>query len=234
MSFLNFASGLAGGFADTRNAIRDREERNALREAMTQPMGVMGPAGGPPVTGSGATGGFGSPGGSSAGQIPVNPTLFDLTAATEGGNGADTLYGNAQRGGRFNGVDVSKMTLAQLADFASPSGDYGQWVAANNNGTVATPMGKHQIVGSTLRAAAAQMGLSPDTVFTGQTQDAIAAHLARNRLSGARTPAAKRAALRAEWAGFRNVSDQALDTAIANFEANGGNINPRPMGVGVQ
>lgn len=233
MSFVNFATGLAGGFADTRNDMRERAERKAAREAMSnpEPMGVS--LGGSAATGG--AGGFGSPGGGGgSAALPANPTLFDLTAATEGGNSYDTLYGYSNRGGRFNGVDVSQMKLSDLYAFSDPKGEYGQWVASNNGGTVATPMGKHQIVGTTLRGAAAEMGLSPDTVFSPQTQDAIASHLAARRLATAKSPAAKRAALRAEWEGFRNVSDQALDTAIANFEANGGNLNPRPMGVGVQ
>jgi hypothetical protein len=87
-------------------------------------------------------------------------------------------------------------------------------------------------VGTTLRGASKEMGLSPDTKFTPQTQDAIASHLAQRRLSSAKSPAAKRAALRAEWEGFKNVGDDELDAAIARFEANGMEIRPRPMGAG--
>ena len=156
--------------------------------------------------------------------------LFDLTARTEGAGRADTLFGHSQMNGPFKGVDVSRMTIGQALDFAAPSGAYGQYVASRV-GRVATPMGKHQIVGSTLRRAAHQMGLPMDARFDEATQDAIAAHLARNRLAGAKSPAAKRAALRAEWEGFKNVTDSELDAAIQQFEAGGGTVQPRPLGV---
>lgn len=155
--------------------------------------------------------------------------LFDMTRKHEGGGDPDALFGFSNRGGAFDGVRVSDMTIGELSSFASPSGKYGQWVKSQV-GRVATPMGKHQIVGTTLQSAAREMGLSPDTKFTSQTQDAIADHLARRRLAGASSPAAKRAALRAEWEGFKNVSDDALDMAISQFEANGGTSRPRPLG----
>lgn len=155
--------------------------------------------------------------------------LFDLTRKHEGGGDPDALFGYSNRGGAFDGVRVSDMTIGELSSFASPSGKYGKWVKSQV-GRIATPMGKHQIVGTTLQGAAREMGLSPDTKFTEGTQDAIADHLARRRLAGASSPAAKRAALRAEWEGFKNVSDDALDMAISQFEANGGTSRPRPLG----
>jgi hypothetical protein len=39
--------------------------------------------------------------------------------------------------------------------------------------------------------------------------------------------------MRAEWEGFKNVSDAQLDAAIANFEQNGSELTPRPLGVSV-
>lgn len=155
--------------------------------------------------------------------------LFDLTKKHEGGGDPNALFGFSNRGGAFDGVRVSEMTIGDLASFASPSGKYGQWVKSKV-GRIATPMGKHQIVGTTLQSAAREMGLSPDTKFTEGTQDSIADFLARRRLAGANSPAAKRAALRAEWEGFKGVPDDALDLAIGQFEANGGMSRPRPMG----
>jgi hypothetical protein len=148
-------------------------------------------------------------------------SLFDLIDATEGGGGYDTLFGYSQKdGGPFSGVSVSNMTLDELAEFSSPQGEYGQWVKANSDGgVVATPMGRHQIVGTTLRAAAEEMGLPGDTVFTPDVQDQIAMHLAKNRLEGQTTMSGKRAALRNEWEGFRKVSDADLDRAITMFES---------------
>lgn len=137
---------------------------------------------------------------------------------SEGGGDYDTLFGHAQRaGGAFAGTRVSEMTVGQAIAFASPKGAY----AANVRGQVgrtATPMGRHQIVGNTLRRAAAEMGLSPDTPFNKQTQDAVAAHLAKKRIAGARTLDGKISALRSEWEGFRSVPRAQLAQIVADLE----------------
>lgn len=152
-------------------------------------------------------------------STPGTAPLQRLVDKTEGGAAYDTLYGFSQRE-KFAGVDVSSMTIGELKSFSSPNGAYAQWVKGKV-GRVATPMGRYQIVGSTLKQAAAEMGLPDDTVFNEQTQDAMFAHLARKRLSGPRTPEGKREALRAEWDGFKHVSDGELDAAIASFERGG-------------
>lgn len=220
-----FASGLAGGM----NARKDREEKaqdKARQERLLASYDRMSQGGSMgAVSATAGLGGLGAVPQGSGG----NGDLFSLIDRTEGGGRYDTLFGHAQSGGRFDGTDVSKMTLAQLYDFTSPNGEYGQWVKGHV-GRVATPLGRHQIVGTTLRNAAQAMGLSPDTVFSPQVQDSMAAHLARNRLSSAKDQASKRAALRAEWEGFKNVSDADLDAAIVKFEAGGGLIGNRPMG----
>jgi hypothetical protein len=146
--------------------------------------------------------------------------LIGLIDATEGGGDYDTLFGHSQReGSPFAGVRVTEMTLGELYEFSDPSGEYGSWVRSTNpEGVVATPMGRFQIVGTTLRNAAEEMGLPPDTVFTPEVQDQIARHLADQRLASADTIAGKREALRNEWAGFRGVSDEALDAAIRQYE----------------
>ncbi|MDP2047555.1 MAG: hypothetical protein Q8K33_01495 [Cypionkella sp.] len=229
-------AGLAGfiqGFADQRQDQKDRAERaanGARQDRMIDAMGAM-PGGMPSGGGMGAIpDGGGGTGTAGPAQASGNG-LFGLIDKTEGGGNYSTLFGNAQNGGRFDGVDVSQMTLDQLYDFSNPSGEYGQWVkGANPRGVVATPMGRHQIVGTTLRNAANEMKLPGSTKFTPGTQDAIAGHLAHRRLAGAQSPAAKRAAMRAEWDGFRNVSDAALDGAIAQFESSYGQVPPRPMG----
>lgn len=230
-------SGFAEGFAGAYSDRKDRDERKLDRDRQDKILAMYGGMGANPSMlyqgpGAGGGGGMGAaPGaGASGGDANGVSSFLNLIDSTEGGGRYDTLYGHAQNGGKFDGVDVSSMTLAQLYEFSDPSGPYGQWVAANNNGTVATPMGRYQIVGSTLRSAADEMGLSPDTPFNANTQNAVAAHLARRRLAGADSPAAKRAAMRAEWHGFRNVSDAALDQAIAQFEAAGGILSSRPLG----
>lgn len=137
----------------------------------------------------------------------------------EGGGRYDTLFGHSQReGGRFAGVDVSNMTLGQLRQFTNVNGEYGQWVKGQV-GRVATPMGRHQIVGTTLFNSAKALGLTDDTVFSPQVQDQIAAHLARQRLAASSSMSGKIAGLRAEWEGFKHVDDSALAAAIQQFEA---------------
>ncbi len=142
--------------------------------------------------------------------------LFSLLDKHEGASNYDTLFGHSQKD-RFSGVKISEMTLGQLAEFSDPNGKYGQWVKSQV-GRVATPMGRGQIVGSTLRAAAKEMGLSDDTVFSPAVQDQIIMHLATKRLRGQKTMAGKRAALRAEWEGFKHVSDADLTVAIERME----------------
>lgn len=224
-----FAQGLGSGMQDRKDR-EERKEDKARQERMLSAYEAMASGGGMGAVGAPVAGAqAGGMGAAPTGQASGNGDLFSLIDRTEGGGRYDTLFGHSQNGGKFNGVDVSKMTLADLGAFASPSGEYGQWVKGQV-GRVATPMGRHQIVGTTLRAAASEMGLSPDTVFSPQTQDSMAAHLARKRLSAAKDPGAKRSALRAEWEGFKHVSDAELDTAIAKFEADGGIIGKRPLG----
>ena len=235
---MSFIAGLAGGFADGFKMQKDRkrqESADAMSDRylsmMEKTAGIM-PLGGRGIDGGpGTQGGTGAPGAPGGGAPGGDGSLFGLVDKVEGGGNYDTLYGHSQNGGKFDGVKVSEMTLGDLYSFADPNGEYGQWVKANNpKGVVATPMGRHQIVGTTLKATAAAMGLSPDTKFTAQTQDAMANYLARNRIAGLSGMPAKRAALRSEWDGFRNVSDDALDAAILNFEAGG--MGARPMGIG--
>lgn len=246
-----FALGLgnfAQGFASSRNMVDERKQREADRAQQDRYIEAMGRTGaspasyGPPPgggTGMGMgimpsrSGGAGRP---APAQVSASGGLFDLIDKTEGAGNYDTLFGHSQNGGRFNGVKVSEMTLSQLYDFTNPSGEYGQWVKAElarsgHKARVATPMGRHQIVGTTLRRTAEGMGLSPDSKFTPQLQDSMANYLARNRLSGAKSQTAKRSALRAEWEGFKHVSDSALDSAIAHFETTGG-MPVRSKGIG--
>jgi hypothetical protein len=140
---------------------------------------------------------------------------------TEGAGAYDTLYGHAQRNGPFAGTNVSQMTIGEAMAFADPSGPYAQSVKGQI-GRVATPMGRHQIVGTTLRSAVKEMGLDPSMPFNAQTQDAIAAHLARKRISSANSMPGKIAALRSEWHGFRNVPDSQMAQIVADLESGGG------------
>ena len=132
---------------------------------------------------------------------------------TESGGGADqydTLFGHRNRN---NGVRVSTMTIGQAGAFADPNGEYGQSVNAEI-GRVATPMGKFQIVGSTLRGLQEDLQLPDDVPFSPAVQEQLGLYLAQQRVLGPRTREAQRAGLRAEWEGFKNVSDAELDVMI--------------------
>lgn len=144
--------------------------------------------------------------------------LTNLIDKTEGAGDYSTLFGHSQRAsGPFAGVDVSKMTLGQLKDFADPSGEYGQWVKGQV-GRVATPMGRYQFVGKTLFSLAERLGIPDTAVFTPALQDALFDHLVRTTLGGRSSVAGKRSVLRGVWEGFKNVSDAELDAAIRTFE----------------
>lgn len=151
----------------------------------------------------------------------ANP-LVGLVDRTEGAGKYNTLFGHAQdKNTPFAGVDVTKMSLDQLTQL---DGQYGPWVKqqlANSGQTarIATPMGRFQIVGDTRRQVAKEMGLSGDTVFDANTQNAMFNHLVDKRISGPRTMDGKLSGLRAEWEGFKNVSDAELSKAVTAYES---------------
>lgn len=157
----------------------------------------------------------------SAASSGLPSSFLSAVDSAEGGGDYDTLYGFAQRdGGRFAGTRISEMPIKDAIAFSDPNGPYAQTVKGQI-GHVATPMGRHQIVGTTLRNAVAEMGLDPNTPFNAQTQDAIAAHLARKRIASADTMGGKIAGLRSEWAGFKNVPDAQMVQIVTDLEAGG-------------
>lgn len=213
-----FAQGLGSGL----QAGQDRQERRALIDALAnagtvQPgMGSAPAAAPPPVPGSSRLGGAGTVAAPAAAVSGARGNPFDnLVMQTESGGGFDTLFGHSQReGGQFAGVDVSRMTIGEAIEFSNPRGPYAQWVRGQV-GRVATPMGYYQIVGTTLRNTAREMGLSMDTPFNSDTQRAMGEYLGRQRVAAATTDEGRRAALRAEWEGFRHASDAQVDAAVA-------------------
>ena len=179
----------------------------------------------PPATQSAITGNTevqGAQGGDYLGSSGAN-ALVSLVDSTEGAGNYDTLFGHSQREGRpFAGVRVSQMTLGELAEFTDVNGAYGQWVKgelgrSGHRARVATPMGRYQFVGTTLRATARAMGLPDDTVFSPEVQDAMFLFKVNERLEGETTAEGRRNALRAEWEGFKHVSDAELDAAIQGY-----------------
>lgn len=166
-------------------------------------------------------------GANEASLVPTSTTQTTLRKVEAGGY--DTLYGNFEKGDTpFKGVSVSSMTIGELADFSRPSGAYGQYVkprlgkntAAYKKGLTSTPMGKYQIVGSTLRDLAKRMNLPEDTVFNKETQDKMFLFLARENVAKGKTTQAKRKNLRSIWEGFKYVDNATLDRVIEEIGNN--------------
>lgn len=158
-----------------------------------------------------------APGSAVTAPSGVLPSSFlSAVDATEGAGGYDTLFGNAQRG-KFAGTDVSALPIRDVLAFTDPSGPYAQSVKSQI-GRVATPVGRHQIVGTTLRNAVSELDLDPNAPFDAATQDRIALHLAKNRVASADTMGGKISALRSEWEGFRNVPDAQMQQIVADIE----------------
>lgn len=142
----------------------------------------------------------GDPTGDVSGEGPEGvPTLMALIDKTEGAGSYTTLFNHAQKDD-FAGVDITQMTIGELKDFAN--GEYGEW-SKEQLGYKATPMGRYQIVGTTLASAAKEMGLDDDTVFSPEVQDEMFIHLAKNNINN----------LRGTWEGLKNVSEEELEQA---------------------
>lgn len=121
--------------------------------------------------------------------------------AGESGGDYDALFGYANRaGGPFADVKLTEMTVDQAIAFAAPDGAYGRWVEGQV-GRVATPMGAYQIVGTTLRAAKAGLGLTGDEVMTPALQERLGQWIYRAQGTGA-------------WEGYRGPR--------AGFDPSGG------------
>lgn len=159
-----------------------------------------------------------------AGQNPGAEALLSLIDQREGGGQYDTLFGNRQDG-EFSDVDVSSMTVDEAIAFSDPSGSYGQSVEGEL-GYVATPMGRFQIVGSTLEHLKQVMDLEGDEKFDASMQHQMFETLAKGALMNAETAAQKRSAMRGVWEGFVGVPDEKLDAAIAAYEAGETTVTP--------
>jgi hypothetical protein len=143
----------------------------------------------------------------------------DAIDLTEGGGDYDTLFGFSNRDGKpFAGTRISNMTIGEIKQFAAPRGKYGQWVKGQV-GRVATPMGRYQFVGSTLKALAGEMGLSDDTVFSPEVQDAMFEFYLDKRIRSGRTMDEKVSQVREAWEGFKSVPRSTLETLIMQREA---------------
>lgn len=142
--------------------------------------------------------------------------FLDEIDRTEGGGDYDALLNFSNRRGAFAGTRVSEMTIGELLEFSG--GSYAEY-SRSQLGYKATPMGRYQFVGTTLKSVAEQMGLSEDTVFSPAVQDKMFGFYVGQVLSEQATISGKMAAIRRTWAGFRNTSDRELRELITEYEA---------------
>ena len=144
--------------------------------------------------------------------------MIALLDEVEGGGDYNTLFGFSNReGNKFSSANITEKTLGELYEFTKGTGEYGQWVKGQV-GRVATPLGRYQFVGTTLKAVAEKMGLPDNTVFSPQVQDAIFGFHMNDILSRQSTMEGKMRIARSTWEGFKNVPDASLVRAIESFE----------------
>lgn len=172
------------------------------------------------------------PSGSTGMPPALNPESVtqDVLRAREADN-YNTLYGNFEtdKDSPVFGYKVTEKTLGELVEFSRPSNTYGKYVKprlgknteARRRGLTSTPMGKYQIVGTTLRGLVKDMRLPADLVFNKETQDAMFLFLARQKMQGKKTLAQKRQALKETWEGFRSskVTKEQLNQMVSEIES---------------
>mgnify|MGYP003115924762 CR=1 FL=1 len=148
-------------------------------------------------------------------------------------NSYDALYAYAEQfdhkdeKSKFIGKKITKETLRELVEFSRAGSEYGKWVkpklppdskAAKNNDT-STPLGKFQIVGTTLRGLIDNYGWDLDTVFDKKTQDQMYLQLADEVMNvpfGSLPTQAQANKLQGQFEGFKNITKpEVLNIAIA-------------------
>lgn len=173
--------------------------------------------------------------------------VASLMSDFESGEGGYNALLNQSQNDAFSTYTLTDMNMAEVLDFSAPGSEYFNWSKENmpentqafKDGDASTPMGKYQFVGSTLRdikerGGFAALGITDDTLFNEETQDALFTWYANDRLSAAGdSPSAKRSALRGVWEGFDpdSVSDTELDEVIAEIETgtfSTGSIQTKP------
>jgi uncharacterized protein (DUF2345 family)/DNA-binding transcriptional MerR regulator len=153
--------------------------------------------------------------------------LLSLLDRVEASGNYNALLGFSERPGRrFSGINISSKTIDDLIAFSSPGGEYFQWSKdfkrENNIGNpnlASTPMGRYQIVGTTLRSLKVRLNLTGKEVFSSSLQDRMFQTLLDDRLRGQSTIEGKIRALRNEWEGFTRVSSDELAAAIRAYES---------------
>lgn len=208
-----------GDVVQERRLNNQQAENDQYNVAQTEPLIAALSGGGTAPVSAPASGGVSDNTAAIAAASGVLPSSF-LAAVdkTEGGGTYDTLYGHAQKSGPFAGTSISSMPIRDVLAFTDPSGAYAQSVKGQI-GRVATPVGRYQVVGSTLKNAVGALGLDPNAPFDQSAQDNVALYLAKNRVSSANTPQGKIAALRNEWHGFKSVPDSEMLKIVSDLES---------------
>lgn len=138
-------------------------------------------------------------------QMKTDPQIADVVSKidqTEGGGDYNKLYANSETS-EFSNIKVTSMTVDELIEFTKPSGEYGQFVKGSRpdkEAGVSTPLGRYQIVGSTLKSLKTELGLTGDELFNEDLQDAMFLALYYGRLSRGEP-------LSSEWQGLKKFPE---------------------------
>jgi hypothetical protein len=147
------------------------------------------------------------------GKAPLDPNSFTQkhlkkVEATD----YDTLFANAEKTSKqFKDVKITDMSIGDLIEFTKPSGAYGKWVKprlpesteAYQKGLTSTPLGKYQIVGTTLKRLVKGYGWDLEKKFTKEVQDRMFLQLAYEALDNKETMDEKVKSMRSVWEGLR-------------------------------
>lgn len=114
------------------------------------------------------------------GDVKDIATAIDI-GETAGSGDYGTLLGFTHRTGRkFDDADITNKTIDELISFSSPGGAYADY-SKKQVGRVATPMGRYQIVGKTLRKLKNELGLTGEETFSPELQDKLFLQLLKGR-----------------------------------------------------
>lgn len=166
------------------------------------------------------------------GPLPGVSSNAVLSKYEAGVGGANALLNQSQNS-QFSDINVSTMPISEVMKFQAERGDgsYHAWSKTNmpkntqayRSGLGSTPVGSFQFVGETLQELKTNgtfeaLGITDDTVFDQETQEALFVRYAQDSLKGKVTPEERRAELRAKWEGLKNASDEEVDSVIASIE----------------
>ena len=150
---------------------------------------------------------------------PATAAALAKTESAPGPEGYDSLYGNSQRKDQpFSDIKITDMTLEEVLAFQDINGEYAAWVKKNNPDNLkSTPVGRFQFVGKTLRPLVKELNLDLSQKFSAQLQDLLFEEHIKNCFEGISSIPKKREILKAQWQGFRKLSNPELDAIIKEY-----------------